>query len=286
MKRVGLFPGSFNPLTNAHLAVAAAAREVAALDAVVWSISAVTVDKERVERASIPDRLAQLGAFARTTPADVVAIINRGLYVEEAEALRAHLAGSATLFMLIGFDKIVQIFDPRYYADRDAALRELFALAHILVAPRDGQGAEALDALLAQPENRAYSSFVRLVPVSPEHTHDSSTAVRELAAVQPLSLRTLRRLLPPEGLALVQTGAYSSTAEDAEAAEPDLYAWRERWLNALDVVQARPGIHFPPLHRLIARTVRDTAVGARLRAWLAQPATTPLPREVRRILMS
>ena len=37
---------------------------------------------------------------------------------------------------IYGYDKVVQIFDPRYYDDRDAALDRLFALSSLLVAPR------------------------------------------------------------------------------------------------------------------------------------------------------
>lgn len=280
-RRVGLFAGSFNPLTRAHLAVAEAARQVAALDAVVWAISAVTIDKERVQRASIPDRLAQLDAFARTTPADVAAIINRGLYVEEAEALRSRLAGDALVFSLVGFDKIVQIFDPRYYADRDGALRELFALAHILVAPRDDLGADALAGLLARPENREFAPSVQYVPVSPEHTHDSSSEARTLAAALPPPLRDLRRLLPSEGLALAQIGAYAAFDGDSIT---DRYALRERWLQALDMAQASVRSPLPALSRLVARAARPSATGNRLRAWLESPAAMPIPPEARRIL--
>ncbi|MGH2514905.1 MAG: nicotinate-nicotinamide nucleotide adenylyltransferase, partial [Ktedonobacterales bacterium] len=204
VRRVGLFAGSFNPLTRAHLAIGEAARQVAALDAVVWGLAAVTVDKEHVERASMADRLAQMQVYVGTTSTDALAVFNRGLYVDEAAALRSHLARDVMLSILVGFDKIVQIFDPRYYADRDAALRELFALAHLLVAPRAGLGAEALAELLGRPENRPFARFVALVPMEPAFTDDSSTEARMLAATLPLPVPSLRRLLPPEGMALAR----------------------------------------------------------------------------------
>ena len=40
---------------------------------------------------------------------------------------------TAELTLLVGYDKVVQILDPKYYDDRDAALHELFALARLLV---------------------------------------------------------------------------------------------------------------------------------------------------------
>ncbi len=59
-RHVGHVAGSFNPLTNAHVAIEEAVRAVGGLDCVVWACAAVTVDKERVERASVADRLAHL----------------------------------------------------------------------------------------------------------------------------------------------------------------------------------------------------------------------------------
>ncbi|HEU5347753.1 MAG TPA: hypothetical protein VFU63_03985, partial [Ktedonobacterales bacterium] len=151
--RVGLFAGSFNPLTRAHVVLVNAALRSAGLDTVIWVCAAASVDKERVERASLVDRLAQMRAFIMGRRHDTLVLLNRGLYVDEAYMIRGLLPPSAELLIIVGFDKIMQIFDPRYYDDRDAALRELFSLAHLLVAPRGDYGADALAALLARPEN-------------------------------------------------------------------------------------------------------------------------------------
>ncbi len=225
-KRVGLLAGSYNPLTLAHIALAEAARQSARLDAIVWACAAVTVDKERVTRASLPDRLAQLVAYlAATRPTataprghvdDALVLLDHGLYVEQARALRTLLAPGAELTIIVGFDKVVQIFDPRYYADREAALQALFAQARLLVAPRDGQGEAALATLLARPENQPYAPYVAYCPLAPEYATDSSSEARQIAAMlAPDAIATspaLRRLLPPEGVALAATGAYADQA--------------------------------------------------------------------------
>ena len=39
-RRVGLFAGSFNPLTRAHVALVSAARRAADLDVVIWACAA------------------------------------------------------------------------------------------------------------------------------------------------------------------------------------------------------------------------------------------------------
>jgi nicotinic acid mononucleotide adenylyltransferase len=263
-RRVGLLAGSFNPLTLAHLAMAQAGSEAAELDALVWTMAAVTVDKERVERATLADRLAQLAALAEAFPGTRVALANRGLYVDQVRALRAHLARDAEVTVMVGFDKIVQIFDPHYYRDRDAALRELFGEAHLAVAPRGDAGEAELEALLRKPENRPYAGKVTMIPLAPQYRKDSSTEARRVAGERGPRARALRSLLPPEGCALAATGAYTqSTGQIADG-----YHWRQVWLRA----QARAGngapADLPPLDTLIRRTRRQTKAGERIRQLL------------------
>ncbi len=219
-ERIGLLAGSYNPLTLAHIAVAEAARRVAQLDLVAWALTAVTVDKERVTRASLPQRIAQLDAYIASTIgkvhyADALVLLAHGLYVEQAQAIRTLMPPDAELVIIVGYDKIVQIFDPRYYDDREAALQALFAQARLLVAPRDGQGEADLRALLARPENQPYSEYVAYCPLDPVYATDSSTEARQLAApLTPDAVAdspALRRLLPPEGVALAATGTYALT---------------------------------------------------------------------------
>lgn len=174
--RIGLLPGSFNPPTDAHRALAAAGH-ASGLACVYYLLSKRTVDKEHVSGIPLADRLRLLAAFA-LEDGDGVAFANRGLYVELAGAMRAALPEADDLVFLVGYDKIVQIFDPRYYADRGAALRELFALASFLVAPRGEFGHTALADLLVRPENRAYAARVAPLELAPEHRGASSTRVR------------------------------------------------------------------------------------------------------------
>jgi hypothetical protein len=79
----------------------------------------------------------------------------------------------------MGFDKIVQILDPRYYEDRDAALEDLFRLAELLVAPRGHSGERELTELLSQPQNQRFARYIHSLPLSSEYREVSSTSVRE-----------------------------------------------------------------------------------------------------------
>ncbi len=266
-RRVGLLAGSFNPLTLAHVALGEAARVSASLDTVVWACTKVTVDKEHVERASLVDRLAHVQAYVRVHESDAVALLNRGLYVEQAEALRAVLAPGADLALVIGFDKVVQIFDPRYYSDRDAALRKLFSLARLLVAPRDGAGRRALTALVARSENKPFANRVSYVEVPARFAEDSSTLARERAASGRCTQTDLLDVLPPEGAALaLDTGAYmASTVPELH----DRYTWRTLWLRTLANLEPNLLRHAPPLSQLLDATVETAPRGRQIRDWLA-----------------
>lgn len=265
-RRVGVFAGSFNPLTRAHVALVNAALRSAHLDVIIWACAAVSVDKERVERAALVDRLAQMRAFVAGRRRDALALLNRGLYVDEARTIRTLLSPTAELTLLVGYDKIVQIFDPKYYDDRDAALRELFSLARLLVAPRGDDGAEALAALLAQPENRRFAAHVSYLGEPPAWLRDSSTEARALAAETPPDVHALARLLPPAGLALaLDTDAYRPATD----ATKDPYEMRSRWLAALASMPLATARRLPSLTSLTRAAQADDARGRGLRAWLA-----------------
>jgi hypothetical protein len=125
---IGVYPGSFNPPTLAHLAIADAARRRYRLERVDLVVSRRALEKEHVERPLLSHRLEVLEAVcrrlrwlgARTTEAQLLVDIAEGYDV-----------------LVLGADKWHQVLDPRYYggseAARDAAVARLPALA---IAPR------------------------------------------------------------------------------------------------------------------------------------------------------
>ena len=129
-RRIAILPGSFNPLHQGHAALAAAALATNAATEVWLGLARVTVDKEQIAGTLLEDRLVALQHFVQDQPRYGVLLFNRGLYVDQALAAHARWPDLDTLLFLVGYDKIVQIFDPRYYDDRDAALRKLFSLWH------------------------------------------------------------------------------------------------------------------------------------------------------------
>ncbi|HEX8994975.1 MAG TPA: hypothetical protein VF812_02980 [Ktedonobacterales bacterium] len=269
-QRVGLLASSMNPLTCAHSALAEAAKAEARLDMLGWVATSITIDKERVERAALVDRLVECQQYARAER-DGLLLLNGGLYVEQARAAHALLRSSVDVVLIVGYDKIVQIFDPRYYTDRDAALRELFAEAEVAVAPRAGAGADELRALLDRPENRPYAEHVHFIQLESRYVADSSTEARALASRADQRER-LRELLAPEGLALALEARPYEPRRDAGPADlGDAYTARQTLLAALvdglGDASLRALASAPPLSHLVEWSAEGNARGAALRSW-------------------
>lgn len=226
-----IFPGSFNPPTTAHLAMLKQARHFAYLHGhmkVYAAISKHIVDKEAVERPLLVDRIVLLDTVLRHHLRHTgIMLFNRGLYVEQAEAVRTYFPKVTELYFLIGFDKIVQILDPRYYEDRDAALRELFALAELLVAPRGAAGTAELTRLLDRPENRQFASHIHVLPLNTAYRDISSTRIREDPADH-------EQEVPPEVRRFIrQTHAYAPPVQLPDGSSIDYYGERAKKLLSL-----------------------------------------------------
>lgn len=278
-RRIGLLATSMNPLTYAHVAMAESARHHARLDALYWVANLVTVDKEQVARASLVDRLLEGRAYASAV-GDGLLLFAGGLYVEQARAAHALLPGVEQIALIVGFDKAPQIFDPRYYADRDAALDELFAEAELVVAPRAGKSEADLRALLARPENQRYAGRIHYTTLPARYATDSSTEARELAATAMGAAereRRLRALLTPEGLALTLiTRAYDPPRAATATDLGDAYSARQTLLAALSDIAPDDLASAPPLSRLTALAADPGPAGAALRAWVAAPGAHTL----------
>lgn len=223
-----VFPGSFNPPTTAHLAMLRQARKVASRHGGHWQVYAALskqiVDKETVERMTLLDRVLLLERVLKSEVKHAgILLLNRGLYVEQAMGIRVAFPGVQRLSFLIGFDKIVQILDPRYYDDREAALRELFALAQVLVAPRGRDGEHELRELLARPENQPFASNIHPLPLAAEYRDISSTQVRQGADPQ------LREIPAEARDFILRTRPYASP----DSTERDLYGERIRAFQEL-----------------------------------------------------
>lgn len=238
---VVVFPGSFNPPTTAHLALLKQAQRFIANSTLstlagkrgrkVYLYAAMskrTTDKELVERPLMLDRIMLLRLLLRRyVPHAGIMLFNRGLYVEQAQTIRAAFPDVGRVYFLVGYDKIVQILDPLYYEDRDASLRELFGLAHVLVAPRGVSGAGELAELLQQPQNRPFAHAIHPLPFAPTYRDMSSSRIRE----QP---STFERDVPQEVRRFMrETRAYDGPLHLPDGTEVDYYGERVRAMERL-----------------------------------------------------
>ncbi|MEZ5181609.1 MAG: hypothetical protein R2702_07025 [Acidimicrobiales bacterium] len=151
---VGCYPGSFNPPTIAHLAVAEAAVAAAGLARLDLVLSRVALGKEDLVHPTAEERADVLRAVASRRPWLGVVVADARLIAELAQGYDA---------VVVGADKWRQVIDPAWYGDdpaaRDAAVA---SLPRVLVAPRGDD----------RPEG------VELLDVGAHHRHVSATSVR------------------------------------------------------------------------------------------------------------
>ena len=303
-RRIAILPGSFNPLHQGHAALAAAALETNAATEVWLGLARVTVDKEQIAGTLLEDRLVALRHFVQDQPRYGVLLFNRGLYVDQALAAHARWPDLDTLLFLVGYDKIVQIFDPRYYDDRDAALQKLFRLASFLVAPRDDATADDLAALLSRPENRPFAARVQGLPLPSAVAAVSSTGLRQDLGTtagpshHPLLLAESRGEGQGEGavgpgmsLPLAIAGMVAATHAYAPplplgTALVDRYTVRAALLTAL--FQDRDwALAHADLRLLLATALGPTEAGSALRAALLRsPDPTTAPGRLRALIQA
>lgn len=229
LRRIGLLCGSFNPLTLAHTELAERARVVAGLDLVLFSLAKVTVNKEHIMGLSLVDRLLLLSLYAQRHKRLGVALVNRGLYFEQAQAFRSVFGNQVELCFVVGMDKLLQILDPKYYQDRDAALQQLFALTSLVVANRGEMARTEFDRVLDRPENRSYRFHIQFCPLSEAVADLSATAVREGLAKEKIP----ENCVPEEtAMFLAETRAFRPPVMIGEE-EIDTYAVRQHLFNSL-----------------------------------------------------
>jgi nicotinic acid mononucleotide adenylyltransferase len=133
--RVGAYPGTFNPPTVAHLAIAEAAWRHGGLDRIEMVLSRSPLGKNPVV-PSFEDRLQVLEAVAASRPWLAVTVTENRLIADVAAGYEA---------VIMGTDKWLQVSDPTWYGGslslRDAAVARL---PRVLLVERPGYEAMPL----------------------------------------------------------------------------------------------------------------------------------------------
>lgn len=126
---IGVYPGSFDPPTVAHLHVAEAAREQCGLTRVDLSLSFGALGKDDAGLSTIDERLEVLELVAATRPWLGVRTTRARLLADVAEGYDA---------LVMGADKWLQVLDPAWYGSVAARDDALARLPLVCVAPRAG----------------------------------------------------------------------------------------------------------------------------------------------------
>jgi nicotinamide-nucleotide adenylyltransferase len=201
-RSVALLSGSFDPLTVGHEALAREGARRAGTVIMVYSVR--SLPKEGTGPPPLlteRERLDALERFCARRPGHALGLASHGLLAEQVTAA-AERFPAAELSLVMGSDKALQLLDPGWYEDRDAALRSLFLHARVLYAERSGQGG-GVRAALSRPANRPWRDRFELLSVPPEIASVSSRRVRELMARGD----DVRALVPPESWEVLRQAA-------------------------------------------------------------------------------
>jgi nicotinate (nicotinamide) nucleotide adenylyltransferase len=131
--RLGVFPGTFNPPTRAHLELAAAAREM--VDEVLFVMPRHLPHKS-YEGVSLAERLRMLDLATGDLPGSSLAVTERGLFIEIARECRAAYGPAVRLSFLCGRDAAERAANWDY--GRPGAFREMLREFELIVAARVG----------------------------------------------------------------------------------------------------------------------------------------------------
>ncbi|SPE37395.1 Cytidylyltransferase [Candidatus Sulfopaludibacter sp. SbA6] len=161
--RLGILPGTFNPITIAHLALARAAAH--SVDEVVWVLPRALPHKEYTG-ATFAERVDMLRAALGGEPRCSIAASGGGLFVEIAEECRAAYGKDVRLSFLCGRDAAERIAGWDYGQPGEFA--QMLRQFDLLVAARRGE---------YQPPAELQASIRRL-PLVGEFEHVSASDVR------------------------------------------------------------------------------------------------------------
>ncbi|MDT7896945.1 MAG: nicotinate-nicotinamide nucleotide adenylyltransferase [Armatimonadota bacterium] len=179
-QRLGVFSGSFNPPTVAHVRLCEHAERHLRLDEIVWLLTVVNVDKP-LFGFPLTERLAMMTAVAQERSNWSVAACSHGRFFEKAQAVADAYPTGTQIWFLVGYDTLVRIFEPRFYPDLPMAeaLRRFFALARLAVMPRGDADETAVQQFLHRPEVRPFADRIVVLPLDPSIRWISSTLVRQ-----------------------------------------------------------------------------------------------------------
>ena len=197
-KKLGIFSGSFNPLTLAHAKMIEDTVAKYQLDELLLLLAKANVDKS-VFGLPLAVRLLTVKKYAENRQGFSVGVSSHGRYIDKVTALKTIFPSETEFYFIVGYDTLVRIFDPKYYTDFHSELKALFIAARFIVANRAEADIKTIETFMAQPEIRQYASYISSILLPDVYAYMSSTEVRELLARG----EAIEHLVPPSILAML-----------------------------------------------------------------------------------
>ena len=197
-KKLGIFSGSFNPLTLAHTRMVEDTVVKYELDELLLLLAKANVDKA-VFGLPLAARLLTVKKYAERRQAFSVGVSSHGRYIDKVAALKSIFPPDTEFHFIVGYDTLVRIFDTKYYTDFHAELQELFVSARFIVANRAEADIKTIASFMAQPEIRQYTSYVSSILLPDVYAYMSSTQVRDLL----VRGEAIEHLVPPSILGML-----------------------------------------------------------------------------------
>lgn len=178
-KRLGIFSGSFNPLTVAHVKMIEESQARFSLEEILLCLAKSNVDKG-VFGFSLADRLLMLKRYATQRDDFSVAACSHGRFVDKLKAITTTYPPQTSCLFITGFDTLIRLFDSKYYTDMHAELKSLFDQCHFITANRKEYNSDAIRQFLSKPELRRYACNIKVIELPDAYAEISSTSIRAL----------------------------------------------------------------------------------------------------------
>lgn len=197
-QKLGIFSGSFNPLTLAHARMIEDTAAKYQLDELLLLLAKANVDKS-IFGLPLAARLLTVKKYAENRHGFSVGVSSHGRYIDKVTALKTIFPSETEFYFIVGYDTLVRIFDAKYYTDFHTELKALFIAARFIVANRAEADIKTIETFMAQPEIQQYASYVSSILLPDVYAYMSSTEVRELL----VRGEAIEHLVPPSILAML-----------------------------------------------------------------------------------
>jgi len=169
-RKIGIYPGTFDPLHDGHLAFATQALEVCGLDEVMFLPEALPREKPNV--SSIQERVAHMNAATKhINDMNVIHLSNDRFTVRDTLPLLREQFSDSELSLFVGSD-VVQTFLYRW-ENLDAILREM----PIVIGMRAGHTSNEMATVIDRLE-KDYGFAIRYTLIFAPYAGMSSSQIR------------------------------------------------------------------------------------------------------------